>query len=119
MYTSAPPRLIPQVDMVWEGSDLAADQDKPRQKLCDFIDANGHRWGGEGGRRGVAWRVHDGLRTVVVRGGRGLLKERAHLQQDVHAAGGSTLWACRGGAASALRPLLHHAATSSQHPPPL
>jgi len=28
-------------DMIWEGSDLALNQDKPGQLLCNFIDSNG------------------------------------------------------------------------------
>jgi len=30
------------VDMAWSGSDLEPDQNAARQKLCDWINANGH-----------------------------------------------------------------------------
>jgi hypothetical protein len=35
------------VDMHWDGSELGASQNAARQKLCDWIDANGQRCAGE------------------------------------------------------------------------
>lgn len=34
------------VDLRWNGSNLELNQDEARQKLCDWINANGKRWVG-------------------------------------------------------------------------